>query len=158
MHLAHHRYFGASLRAVRAIIRRHCFPLHNTRAMYRVRLHRLGSLLGLLAILMVTLAPTVSQVLASHHRLGDALATYCSADGEITSAAHDGHSSHSPTAHWQACPYCGLIAHVPVLPGTPLVLAVPLRSGPMAVAVASAVVRAISVHTVAQSRAPPVFS
>jgi len=39
--------------------------------MYRVRLQRLGSLLGLLAILMVTLAPTVSQVLASQHRLGD---------------------------------------------------------------------------------------
>jgi len=107
---------------------------------------------------MVTLAPTVSQVLASHHRLGDGLATYCSADGEITSAAHEGNASHSAKAHWQACPYCGLIAHVPVLPTTPLVFGVPLRADPMTVAVASAVVRAVLVHTMAQSRAPPVFS
>jgi len=126
--------------------------------MYRVRLQRLGSLLGLLAILMLSLAPTVSQVLASHHRLGDALATYCSAEGEVTAAAHDGHPAHSAKAHWQACPYCSLIAHVPVLPGSPMLLALPLSAGPMRVAVASAVVRAAFVHTVAQSRAPPVFS
>lgn len=129
--------------------------------MYRVRLQRLqrlGSLLGLLAILMVTLAPTVSQVLASHHRLGDALATYCSADAEIPSAAHGGNPAHSAQAHWQACPYCGLIAHVPALPGTPVVVAAPLRSGLVMAAVASAVARTILVHTVAQSRAPPVLS
>jgi hypothetical protein len=126
--------------------------------MYRVRLQRLGSLLGLLAILMATLAPSVSQVLASHHRLGDALSTYCSADGETTSAAHEGDPSHSAKAHWQACPYCGLIAHVPVLPGTPLVFGGPLRAGALALAVVSAVVRAVLPHTLAQSRAPPVFS
>lgn len=126
--------------------------------MYRVRLQRLGSLLGLLAILMVTLAPTVSQVLASHHRLGDALATYCSAEGAMTAAAHDSRPVHSAKGHWQACPYCSLIAHVPVLPGSPLIVALPLLAGPIRVAVVLTVVRAILVHTVAQSRAPPVFS
>ncbi|WP_028218675.1 DUF2946 domain-containing protein [Paraburkholderia oxyphila] len=125
--------------------------------MYRVRLQRLGSLLGLLAILMVALAPMVSQVLASHHRLGNALATYCSAEGEITSAAHDGQPAHSAKAHWQACPYCSLLAHAPVLPGQAVVLATPLLATPMALAVASRLVRAIRVHTAAQPRAPPVF-
>jgi hypothetical protein len=40
--------------------------------MLRLRLQKIGSLLGLLAILMSTLAPTVSQALAAHDRLGQA--------------------------------------------------------------------------------------
>jgi hypothetical protein len=126
--------------------------------MYRVRLQRLGSLLGLLAILMLTLAPTVSQVLASHHRLGDALATYCSAEGEVTSATHDSNPSHSATGHGQVCPYCSLLAHATALPGSGIVLAAPLVAVPIVVAFASTLVRAMLVHTKAQPRAPPVFS
>lgn len=126
--------------------------------MYRVRFRRLGSLLGLLAILMVTLAPAVSQVLASHHRLSDALTTYCSADVEAATPAHDSKPAHPATGHWQVCPYCSLIAHVPTLPGSVVAFAVPLLAGPMSIAAASIVVRANVVHTAAQPRAPPVFS
>jgi hypothetical protein len=42
--------------------------------MFRRRLQKIGSLLGLLAILMSTLAPTVSQALAAHDRVELALA------------------------------------------------------------------------------------
>jgi hypothetical protein len=86
--------------------------------MLRLRLQKIGSLLGLLAILMSTLAPTVSQALAAHDRLGQALATYCSADPDNSQVEKTDKSSPSPTWHWQACAYCGMLAHVPVLPGT----------------------------------------
>jgi hypothetical protein len=84
--------------------------------MLRLRLQKIGSLLGLLAILMSTLAPTISQALAAHDRLGQALATYCSADPANSQAAHDSKSPNSSAFHWQACAYCGMLAHVPVLP------------------------------------------
>lgn len=124
--------------------------------MYRVRLPRLGSLLGLLAILMVTLAPTVSQVLASHHRLSDALQTYCSA--EVAAPEQGGKPAHQAGSHWQVCPYCSLIAHVPTLPGTPAALAVARAERHVPATVASIEVRADVIHTAAQPRAPPIFS
>lgn len=81
--------------------------------MLRLRLRKIGSWLGLLAILMTALAPTISQELARQHRLESLLATYCSvhteADGQRSSPAHDTHADHS------ACGYCSLVAHTPVL-------------------------------------------
>jgi hypothetical protein len=144
------------MQRVRGIIQPSSFSSFKPRAMYRVRFPRLGSLLGLLAILMVTLAPTVSQVLASHHRLSDALETYCSAD--VATPVQDGKPAHHAGAHWQVCPYCSLIAHVPTLPGTPVALAALLAQRYVPVAVAPAEVRGQFVHTAAQPRAPPVFS
>ncbi|SAK97166.1 MFS transporter [Caballeronia hypogeia] len=121
--------------------------------MSRVRLHRLGSLLGLLAILMLTLASTVSQELASHHPLGDALAMYCSSEGEGASATHDSKSLHSATGHGQVCPYCSLLAHATELPGSAVVFAAPPMAVPTAVAVASTLVHAILPYTGASARA-----
>lgn len=131
--------------------------------MLRVRLQKLGSLLGLLAILMVTLAPTVSQVLASHERLGDALATYCTAtDADTVSAAdpaaQNGKSTNPARWHWQACAYCGLLAHTSVLPGSVVAVAGSLLAEPAALVVVQQVVRLVVVHTAAQPRAPPAFS
>ncbi|WP_181969689.1 DUF2946 domain-containing protein [Paraburkholderia sp. DHOC27] len=107
---------------------------------------------------MSTLAPTVSQALAAHDRLGVALATYCSAESDNSTVAHNDKSSHSPAFHWQACAYCGMLAHVPVLPGTATVFAA-------AVSVARAPIVAQRndphvplVYTAAQPRAPPVLS
>jgi hypothetical protein len=127
--------------------------------MLRLRLQKIGSWLGLLAILMSTLAPTVSQALAAHDRLGDALATYCSAAPANSPAAQDSKSSpSSPAYHWQACAYCGLLAHVPVLPGTSSVFAaeVSVARAPIAAARHAAYVPLF--YSAAQPRAPPVFS
>ena len=126
--------------------------------MYRARLHRLGCLLGLLAILLVTLAPVVSQVLASQHRLSDALATYCSAEDEAVPSSNDRKPTHGVLPHWQACAYCSLVGHIPTLPGSPAGLAAPLPATTMPVTVAGIAVRADVIYTVAQPRAPPVFS
>jgi hypothetical protein len=114
--------------------------------MLRLRLQKIGSLLGLLAILMTTLAPAISQVLAADDRLGQALATYCSADLDAGPVLPDGRSSHSPAFHWQACAYCGMFAHLPVLPGVATVF------------VASVAIYFPPFYTAAQPRAPPVFS
>ena len=89
--------------------RRSTLRIHRSAEVHRQSLfHRkIGSILGLLAILMSTLAPTISQALAAHDRLGQALATYCSADPANSQAAHDSKSPNSSAFHWQACAYCG---------------------------------------------------
>jgi hypothetical protein len=127
--------------------------------MHTRRLQKLGSLLGLLAILMATLAPTISQTLAWNHRLSVALDTYCTVSAtDDGSAAHGGKTSRSTALHWQACGYCSLLAHAP---------AVPHAATPLAVALA--VTRASSLaprtaettrfsYAVAQPRAPPLVS
>jgi hypothetical protein len=122
----------------------------------RLRLYKLGSLLGLLAILMSTLAPTISQVLASQDRVGQALETYCTADPTSDPGEGDRGGGHK-AFQWQACAYCGLFAHMPAMPGwiTPVLGALVVAR--VQVIVARSVLRAAAPHTLAQSRAPPVF-
>lgn len=57
--------------------------------MHVARFRKPGSLIGLIAILMMALAPAVSQMMASRHRLVDALAVYCSAGLDEVPVAHD---------------------------------------------------------------------
>ncbi|MCR4466192.1 DUF2946 family protein [Burkholderia sp. SCN-KJ] len=57
--------------------------------MRAARFRKPGSLIGLIAILMMALVPTVSQMMASRHRLVDALAVYCPAGIEAEPVAHD---------------------------------------------------------------------
>src|ERR1700760_4395320 len=89
--------------------------------MLRRHLQKIGSILGLLAILMATLAPTVTQALSAHDRLNVALAERCSV---LQGAADSEHGpAHPLTFHWQACGYCGLLAHFPVVPPAGVVFA-----------------------------------
>lgn len=133
--------------------------------MFRRRLMKIGSILGLLAILMTSIAPTVSHALASHDRLRQALSTYCSADPAFSEAGNNdspndspNSSSHSGALHWQACGYCGLLAHFPILTGSTVafVAAVPATVAPLPVV--RATVRALPLFIAAQPRAPPVAS
>lgn len=126
--------------------------------MFRRRLQKIGSLLGLLAILMSTLAPTVSQALASRDRVDLALAAYCTAQ-PASADTSDGQSPDSHALlHWQACAYCGLLAHVPVLPGVPATFAPTLTATRAPVFAQREEVRAAPLFTAAQPRAPPVRS
>ncbi|MGF6777347.1 DUF2946 domain-containing protein [Paraburkholderia sp. GAS334] len=85
--------------------------------MLRPGLQKIGSILGLLAILMVTLAPTISQAIAAEERVDALLSLNCSAQPEATTHdAGDTSSSHTTMSHLQACGYCNLFAHAPVLP------------------------------------------
>ncbi|HDR9483917.1 TPA: DUF2946 domain-containing protein [Burkholderia aenigmatica] len=127
--------------------------------MHVARFRKPGSLIGLIAILMMALAPAVSQMMASRHRLVDALAVYCTASVEEAVVVHDdGKPAHGVHAHWQACPYCSFVAHAVALPGHSVSFAVPRRDSQRPIVSASIPARIRLVHTVAQSRAPPAFS
>ncbi|SOE94221.1 Protein of unknown function [Burkholderia sp. D7] len=126
--------------------------------MFRRRLLKIGSILGLLAILMTSIAPTVSHALASHDRLGQALSTYCSADPGFSEPGNSDSSSHSGALHWQACAYCGLLAHFPVLTGSTVAFAAAVLVTGAPLPVVRAAVRALPLFIAAQPRAPPVVS
>lgn len=128
------------------------------RSMLRLRLQKIGSLLGLLAILMSTVAPTISQVRASQDRVSQALAVYCSADPANSAVTPDGKPTPSPAFHWQACPYCGLLIHLPVLPGTTAIFAAALLIVRAPVIAAHDATHIPLVYTAAQPRAPPAIS
>jgi hypothetical protein len=123
--------------------------------MFRRRLQKIGSILGLLAILMTSIAPTVSHALASHDRLGQALSTYCSAEPGFNESGNSTPSSHSGALHWQACAYCGLLAHFPILTGTTVAFAAAVSVTSTRLPVVRTAIRALPLFTAAQPRAPP---
>ncbi|WP_207005654.1 DUF2946 domain-containing protein [Trinickia mobilis] len=126
--------------------------------MFRRRFQKIGSLLGLLAILMSTFAPTVSQALAARDRVDLALEAYCTAQ-PASADAGDGQSPESHALlHWQACAYCGFFAHVPVLPGVPATFAATLTATRAPVVALHVEVRAAPLFTAALPRAPPARS
>lgn len=131
--------------------------------MFRRRLLKIGSILGLLAILMTSIAPTISHALASHDRLGQALSTYCSADPAFSEAGdnkagNSDSSSHSGALHSQACAYCGLLAHFPILTGSTVAFAAAVSVTSASLPVVHAAVRAVPLFIAAQPRAPPAVS
>jgi hypothetical protein len=119
---------------------------------------KLGSILGLLAILMATLAPAVSHVLAGHDRVDGLLATYCSAHATPDDGATEQAPDHQPALHWQACAYCGLLAHMPVLPSGKSDLVPVAWATQRAAALLQPEVRRVFLFTAAQPRAPPLSS
>ncbi len=122
--------------------------------MLRRHLQKIGSILGLLAILMATLAPTVSQALSAHNRLDAALAERCSA---IEGATDVGRAAPQPLIfHWQACGYCSLLAQVPVVPPANFAFATQAPFAHSAIVRVTASTLSIFPVTSAQPRAPPV--
>jgi hypothetical protein len=67
-------------------------------------------------------------------------------------------SPHSAALHWQACAYCGLLAHFPLLTGSTPAFAAARPDFPLPVVIARTAVRAQLIFTAAQPRAPPAFS
>ncbi|WP_423761310.1 DUF2946 domain-containing protein [Burkholderia sp. NLJ2] len=78
---------------------------------------RIGSILGLLAILMAALAPTISQSLWSEHQFDAVSGAFCTARNGADVAGPDHVSLPEKAVHWQACAYCGLLADMPALLG-----------------------------------------
>jgi Protein of unknown function (DUF2946) len=88
-------------------------------------IRQLGSIIGLLAILMTAFAPAVSQAIDASSQAGTVPAAYCSAasrDGINARfnadplARRDGAGTHD---HWDACGYCNFVAHSPAAPSSP---------------------------------------
>jgi|SRR5471030_1788239 Protein of unknown function (DUF2946) len=124
-------------------------------------IHRkIGSLLGLLAILMATLAPTVSQVVATHRHADTFANILCSAQStadDATGSQSSPHSSHSVMSHGDACGYCSLLAHLPLMPCIQAPFAVTVWAIQQRVTARFASVRRTETPTAAQPRAPPVL-
>jgi hypothetical protein len=119
---------------------------------------KLGSLLGLFAILMATLAPTISQAVAESRNPAGILDILCSAQ-TAPAGGHVGKSDPSSLAdHMQACGYCNLLAHMPALPTVTPSFASTVWAIQHPVATRFESVRRILAFTAAQPRAPPLSS
>lgn len=118
-----------------------------------------GSLLGLLAILMATLAPAISQALAASREAPHHAMVNCPMQAAPDGAAgHGKDGSHPLAGHWQACGYCSLLADMPVLPGVQPDFAVTVDAIQHRVATRFERVRRVEPRTSTQPRAPPVSS
>lgn len=119
---------------------------------------RVGSYLGLLAILMMTLAPTISHALAHGHEDMQHADMGCPEHDATDGTAHTHDSPHAPTLHWQSCGYCGLAAHLPMLPGVEPDFALTVWSIQHRVTTPFESLARIEPRRSAQPRAPPASS
>lgn len=128
------------------------------------RLHKFGTLLGLFAIWLTALAPTISQAFVAHQRasveavLGVECAAHVLAIEHATADADHATHSHDALGHMGACAYCGFFAHLPVVPGTAPVVAPVMGSAPAPYAAPVIEPPRIGHLFSAQPRAPPVVS
>ncbi|TGN94221.1 DUF2946 domain-containing protein [Burkholderia sp. USMB20] len=123
---------------------------------------KIGAFLGIFAILLSVVAPTISQTLrgasaeGAHHSHHAHHATVVAHLAQAGSAAHHHGSDSWPGC--DACPYCSLIAHIPTLPGALVAFGIPAQPAGFVTPVVAAVFRPYTVLTRAQPRAPPVLS
>ncbi|SAK80701.1 MFS transporter [Caballeronia hypogeia] len=125
----------------------------------RSRVHqRTGSLLALLAMLLITFAPAVSQLIAANAHADELNVALCSAHA-TASQAPASHHEPDAAAHFNdsACGYCHFFAHAPAVSDAraPAALAVPARHVLAVAPVRNE--RPDAPFTTAQSRAPPVL-
>ena len=123
------------------------------------RFHRkIGSILGLLAILLATLAPTISQAVAAKRGAYDPAAALCSTHTASPADTQEDNptDAHTLASHWHACGYCSLLTHVPVLPGSPPAFTPIAAAEAQRVATRFESVALIPPFEAAQPRAPPV--
>ncbi|MFP4827271.1 DUF2946 domain-containing protein [Paraburkholderia sp. BR10879] len=131
-------------------------PLHAVR-----RFHlRLGSLLGTLALLMATLAPVVSHLLAAQ-AMQMAPGTVERAPCGMPSMEHHVHGAsgtagtHATSGDMQDCGYCSFFAHLPVVSGVPVALFVVGRLVQARIAAQFESVRLVAPAGYIHARAPP---
>jgi hypothetical protein len=119
---------------------------------------KIGSFLGLLAILMATLAPTVSQALAASRDANDLTFVICSAQAAPDDAPNQKSDTHPAMPDGQACGYCNLLVHMPAVPTVRVAFAVTVWAIQHRVATRFESVSLVPPRTLAQPRAPPVSS
>lgn len=144
---------------------------------------KIGSWLGLFAILMATLAPTISHTLAargnesalstghcdmpsmastgsmdSMDTMPDDMPDAASVTSNAPDQAGDKHTQHSAMSDGDACGYCSLLAHMPAVPSVEALFVVAVRALQHTVATRFGSVRRVEPLTFAQPRAPPFSS
>ena len=126
---------------------------------------KIGAWLGMLAILLSVIAPTVSQVLRGvHSQVGhhEHHSHHHPSSAEVALDAHAGHALHHHGADSSflsdACPYCGLLAHSPALSSTTIAWSVAPLHPSFPPPLIGPAFRPYAVLTPAQPRAPPALS
>jgi hypothetical protein len=125
----------------------------------RRRFHqRTGSLLALFAMLLITFAPVVSQLIAANAHGGELTAELCSAHAPAIERSA-GHHSADALAHLddQACGYCHFFAHAPAVSDARASATLDVPARPAVVVARVRGERPAPAFTTAQSRAPPVL-
>ncbi|WP_408278935.1 DUF2946 domain-containing protein [Paraburkholderia nemoris] len=138
---------------------------------------KIGSWLGLFAILMATLAPTISHSLAARSGSEAGMGgEHCSMPsmasmpdmGAMSSmpsmhaqalddpgSKHAQRTQHAAVSDGDACGYCSLLAHMPAVPSVEALFFVTVRAVQHTVATRFERVRRVEPLTFAQPRAPP---
>lgn len=121
---------------------------------------RLGSLLGTLALLMATLAPVVSHLLAANTLPAAQSAVERAPCGMPSMERHvhgasGGADTHAAPGDMQDCGYCSFFAHLPVVPGVPVTLLLVGRLVQSRIAAQFESVRLVAPASHIQARAPP---
>ncbi|ABE30886.1 hypothetical protein DR64_4237 [Paraburkholderia xenovorans LB400] len=150
---------------------------------------KIGSWLGLFAILMATLAPTISHTLAARSDESAMSGEHCdmpsmastgsmdsmdsmpsmsamqddAPDASSVASATSGqrgsdHTRHTAMSDGDACGYCSLLAHMPVVPSVEALFVVTVRALQHTAATRFESVRRVEPLTFAQPRAPPFAS
>ncbi|WP_166679162.1 DUF2946 domain-containing protein [Paraburkholderia sp. BL6665CI2N2] len=144
---------------------------------------KIGSWLGLFAILMATLAPTISHTLAARADEGAMSDEHCDMPSMVSMGSMDamrkdmpdassvvsgmsgqaagkdtGHTDHTAMSDGDACGYCSLLAHMPAVPSVEALFVVAVRALQHTVATRFESVRRVEPLTFAQPRAPPFAS
>ncbi|SPB16414.1 MFS transporter [Caballeronia novacaledonica] len=111
--------------------------------------------LGIAAMWLAIVAPVISQTLAARNAATDPHAILCTVDASAT----DAHASHHDAAnHFDACSYCGLLAHDLPVATDVAHDAASIERVTRAPAFASADSVASKSFNAASPRAPPVLS
>ncbi|WP_434664569.1 DUF2946 domain-containing protein [Paraburkholderia sp. A3BS-1L] len=124
---------------------------------------KLVSLLGTLAILMTTLAPAISHLLAAHASQSTHTARMSTTNGHCDMpsmrAAQSGHGdaihAHVTPGDLHDCGYCNLFAHLPAAPGVPVPFVLATRLVHARVAARFEGLARAEPLTLALARAPP---
>lgn len=119
---------------------------------------------------MASLAPTISHTLAARADRDALSAVLCSAasmvsmdamssiphePAHVLAAPDDSTSKHAQMSHGDACGYCSLFAHLPVMPSVETLFLVAVRATQHTVATRFESTRRVEPLTFAQPRAPP---
>jgi hypothetical protein len=137
--------------------------------------NRFVAWLGIAAMWLAIVAPVISQTLASHRAQNDFQAALCTVDapnGAYSHASHASHAAHDDATiaagehaghhdasdHFDACSYCGLLAHnLPVTQDLTLDVARVERVARVAIFFTADAPVSKS-YNAASPRAPPVLS
>jgi hypothetical protein len=116
-----------------------------------------GSFLGLLAILLMALAPVFSHTLSSMHEADGELGMHCSMPSMQSAAQHDRAGANGTLLHLDACGYCSLLAHMPAIVAFPVVFALVVQAVMHVAATRFKSARLVEPLRPGQARAPPVL-